>query len=204
MSFGTSLLVNWALMLSLLLVLTSLAVYLGWRRRFDLITWRSIKLLSTLLGAIGALVFFSNFELAVRQTTAGAAQQRRVLEFIEAKSRILQQIALSCDEAPTELCGLAQSANGALNYIYIRDNSHLPQIGPIPKDPSGRAFIEDIQKRIKDINDSTSFANEIRPMLPENRRLGFLFLAQLLIIFALAGAAGEAAFQLQDARVRRG
>jgi hypothetical protein len=197
-SFGTAIVVNWIVTLGLLLVSTATALVLGWRGNFDLRTWRYIKLISTLLGAVGVVVFLSNFELTITKSTADESEHRRLLEFIETKSRILEKIALSCGDRQSEVCNLALSANGVTSYIDIRDGKDFQSVGPMPSDAGGQAFADDIRQRIRDMNESLAFTRDVRTVLSNSNREALLFVGQICIVLALAGSAGETAFQLRS------
>lgn len=203
LSFGAAIAVNWALMLGLLLTSTIAALALGWSGSLSLTTWRFIKLLSNVFGAVGMVVFISNVELAIRSTTSDKATHRRLLEFIETKSRIHEQIAISCGNHNDELCNLARLANQSIVYLYIRDGKNFPMIGPAPSDTDGQRFYKDVLGRVQDMNETNDFATGVGAVLSDSSRVPLLLFGQFLIIIAAAGSVGEAAFQLRESKRSR-
>ncbi len=167
-----------------------------------LVFWRSVKLVSAILGIIGLVILAVNIEKTVRDTVGGKAREYVFREFFDLKLYTAKHVSIVCSrendstEAKYE-CGDARNIDNALTSLNIRD---FTPYGPFnwPRLPSQdtKKFMDEVNRRVSFINGAMPTAATADSFLSDEQRINFLFVAALVVVLALAGSIGESLYQL--------
>jgi hypothetical protein len=164
--------------------------------------WRWVKVGSAGLGLVGLLILVVNLEKTIRDTIGGKARDYAYSEYYDLKLYTTMRVSIVCarDQESVEAknaCGDFRNIDNGVTPLNIRD-SRPYALFDWPRLPSKeiKDFMEEVNRRLSRINSVIPAAATAESFLDDERRINFLFLAAIIIIFALAGSIGEAVYQL--------
>ena len=179
------------------------ALVMGLRGKGTLVQWRRVKLASSLAGLISVVFLMLTIEGLVRAGFVGEIAPERILALIQLRSLTLAEMAKTCSEndatsgrACSELGTFAQIPD----EILIRDRKPLKAIeDKTPYDPSLSRFLDRYNFWIREANLYAEREEDRYVTMSKATRLNLFLLAAMFLVLAVAGAIGEAAFQLRQA-----
>jgi hypothetical protein len=210
-SISLSVLVFWVVAAIMATVTISAAIYAGYRRQYGLLFWRRAKFISACLGIVGLALLLLNIEKAIRDSVVVPSKALALGLFYDTKFLTSQFAARVCsheqegDQAKLQ-CSDATNLDRALRPADALNPEAYSQISYPPFWQTSPTVSEDYRTVLRRVNDRFSLIRTVIPsaaeqsLLTEERRIGLFFVATVLIILALAGSIGEAAYQLAEAK----
>lgn len=189
---------------ALALCLVGLAFFLGYRKVGSTRRWRCIKLVSNFAGLVGIGLLLMNFEATLRQGFSGGPTMDAVLTFIEAKTQVLEEMAVTCgDQARTNaerLCADLRHMHRLQHYTSVRDGKPLPLLREDQYSSEARPFLKRLNAAIEQVNLFAKRPEDQWELVSREGKSKLLLGAALFLALAVAGSIGEAAFQLRIAK----
>jgi hypothetical protein len=184
--------------------LIGLGLWAGLTQRKDLVFWRTMKLYSSCLGLVGLLLLLVNFEKTVRDAIGGKSKEYAYAEFIDLKFFVTLHVSSVCahekESQEAELhCFDVKNIDLQVLSDNLRDSKPYRLIVNWQKNPKIDEFIEEVNRRLEALNRTIPVAASEESFLGTQTRINLLIISVLLVIFALAGSIGEAAYQLRQA-----
>ena len=199
----TFVLIAWAIIAFLAIGTIGSSLILGYRQKGDLVTWRKRKLYSAVLGVVGLALLLVNFDQSVRAMTLGTAREHAVLVYIDIKAIILEKLAELCGEIGSEnrklTCFDLRMANQSIIHPRLRDGQPYDLMTNWQKNSELEEFYKQLNRDLEYLNSFIKDPKMHDSVISNEGRLKLSILAAILIIIAVAGSVGEAAFQLRQA-----
>jgi hypothetical protein len=194
----------WAGIGLLAVVLVGWNLYRGYNGKGTLIEWRATKLRSTLISAVGIFLLLLNFETVMRHGFSGDPTPQAVLSFVHAKARVLEEMSIRCGKGleDNRPCSDLRQINGILAFPYVVEGKKFPILQKDQWAPELSAFMDDLKKVTDGANLFVRNPDDQWELLSRDARSKLLLLAAVLLVIALAGSVGEAAYQLRLAKVQ--
>lgn len=197
---------QWVIVLGGGICLISFALFCGWRKTKSLEFWRRIKLYSALLGAVGIGMLLVNIDSSTRAVFTGKARDELLLNFIDTKAFIATKMAALCSAPTTETlhsrentCWDVKNIDGQISIINVRDLKPFAPIKNWQSNPKLNELISGVNSRIAYMNGTMPREEDRFILLGDMARLSVMFWAAVLLVLAVSGSVGEAAFQYRDA-----
>jgi hypothetical protein len=181
------------------------ALYLGLTQRYGLLFWRKIKLASSLFAVIGLVLLILNFEKVVRDTVGGKSRDYAFAEFVDLKFYIARELALLCanaDKSPEAQrnCDEAINLDKYARPHHIRNSTKYGRMQHWDGNDATVQLVENANRYFARIDSALPAAALTESFIDDDKRMGLLVLAIILVILSIAGSVGEAAFQLAQTR----
>jgi hypothetical protein len=202
---------QWVVIVGFAASLIGLALWKGYSRAKTLVFWRGVKLASALLGTVGIALLLVRIDSDTREQFSGEARNILLLEFIDAKAYLAEHTAELCatQTPPGEIlhsqantCWDLKNIDAQVSVINIRDIKQFRPIKNWQNNPAIADIITEINRRIQYMNGLFPRDEDRFSLLDDNARLWLLFGACVLLVLAVSGSVGEAAYQFVDARAR--
>jgi hypothetical protein len=174
------------------------------KRPYSLIFWKRVKLISAVLSTISLVLFILSFEQLVRGVLQPGSKEWADDRFLELKLEVMLEKATACakDDAKSQaMCGLWKNIDNGFHVDLIRAGHKLAKISDWQRGAGISSEVQEkINRTIETINGSVRIAS-LRPMFSSENRIWIAVFAAYLLIFAVAGSVGEAAFQYRQAQL---
>ena len=202
---------QWVFIAILAAALIAFSFWKGLSGEKTLVFWRRIKLYSALLGVVGILLLMVRIDTDTRAHFTGEARNLLLLEFIDAKTSMAVSMANLCaiQTPPGEVlhsrentCWDIKNIDAQLSVLNIRDMKQFQLIKNWQNNPVIAGVVSDINYRIESMNRLIPPAEDRFILFGDDTRLGLLFWASVLLVLAVSGSVGEAAYHYQDALAR--
>jgi hypothetical protein len=191
----------WAIVGTVTFVSIGVALYLGLRGRGTALGWRVVKLASNFSGVIGILFLMLTLENVARQGFVGEIPSERILAFIQLRSLVLAEMAMTCpkgESTPSRACSQLKGFAQSSDWIEVRDRMSLTVIRHKEQyDPSLSGFFDQYNFLVQQVNLYAERKEDRYPTMSQVTRINLFLLAGLFMALALAGSIGESAFQLR-------
>jgi hypothetical protein len=192
----------WIFAVVFALTLIGSALLVGLRGEWSVSRWRMIKLFSALLGAVGIVMLLLNFEATVRNAIVEKGKEYAFAEFLDLKFFITQAVVLACAKDQTIernrlTCFDFKNIDGQVSSYWVRTSKGINKITNWQYNSGIEEFVAEVNRRLAYINNALPPADEDREIVSSKTRIDLLMLAVLLVTTAIAGAVGDAAFQVR-------
>jgi hypothetical protein len=194
----------WIILGVLAVGLIGWALYAGFSDadKASLLFWRRVKLASALLGIVGLVLLLISFDQLIRESQRVQGREYSVDRFYEAKQLLAHQLAVTCAKDTPEAiegCKDLQNVDNGFSIDRVRAGDPLSPVTKYQLRPAVKPIAERLDALVVDIN-RTSPTGVNRSPFQVLDRVQIAFIASVLVIFAIAGAVGEAAYQLRQAK----
>jgi hypothetical protein len=199
--------VIWIAAGGLAFVLIPGALIRGLRRNsnFSLVYWRERTLIATILSCVSLFLFLLSFDQLVRGSLQAESKGYLDDRFYELKLITGLERATSCardDDTSKKLCGAWENIDKGYRIDDLRQGHELQPISDWQANGLISHDLRDRVARLVVLINQTIPAAATHSLLRPETRLSLAMLAAVLLIFAVAGSVGEAAFQLTQAQVQ--
>ncbi len=165
--------------------------------------WRFRKLLSAVLGVVGLLLLLMNFERVVREGIQDDSREYALSEFLDARFYATYHAALACankdkSEGAKLTCFDIDQSWRQFYQSRLRDSTPFSRITNWQGNPDILEFAERMNRHIDHLNRTLPVATTPSTFSKKNQ-FAIVMLATILVIVALAGSVGEAAYQYRQA-----
>jgi hypothetical protein len=203
---------HWILIGVITAIMVSLALALGLTGTGTLVAWRLTKLFSMLFGIVGLLCLMliftdrvtfgldSSKNIGMGSALLNEPLAGRALSWAEARFKITEgMIELCRDPVKTRACEEAGLVRDHLLPIIIWDGKVVPMLQLENYDPALRKYVADVNMSLSGVNALANLPSYDYSVLPDLTQAKLFLASVILILVAVAGFVGEAAFQLRQA-----
>ena len=197
----------WFVILLGAVVLISIALVSGWRKANSPAFWKGVKLCSALLGVVSLGLLMLTFEATTRAMVTGKARDVLLLYFIDTKAFIAVNMATACSEPDDQnprarqlTCWDMKNIDGQINIAKLHEATPFEPVKNWQSNPQIDAFIKQVNSRIQHMNLLMPPKEDLFWVVSDKGRLTVFFFAALLMVLAVSGTVGEAAFQYINER----
>lgn len=178
------------------------ALHLGLRGKGTLLDWRIAKLCSGLLGVSGIAMLLLSFESATRKMVVENGKDYAYAEFLDLKFFVMSTLTLACAKDQTIeqnrlTCFDYENIDRQMSSYWVRHSLPIGKIVNWQRNPEIEQFVMEVNGRLERINHALPPLGENREIVPGDTRITLSMIAVILVIAAVAGAVGDAAFQVR-------